>query len=214
MTNGVLILAGLLISSRLCAGATVPTSGAQRYTMDPAKSSLKFTAEQMGAAFDGSFHKFTASIAFSANDLAMSSFDVTVDPASADTQEEQRDGTLRGPDFFDVEHFKTAHFATTSFSKTTGGTFEAVGKLTLRDVTHDVKIAFSFTSRQEGAATVSYLVGGATLKRLDFGIGRGEYADPAAVGEVVKIKFNLRLVPAAQAPDKKIPTPPAPAQSK
>jgi polyisoprenoid-binding protein YceI len=215
MKKPVLVLSGALVMAwPLFSGATAPASGAQCYSMDPAKSSLSFTADQMGAPFEGRFHKFTASISFSAADLAASSFDVTVDPGSADTQEEQRDGTLRGSDFFDVEHFKTAHFATTSFSTTKTGTFAAIGKLTLRDVTRDVKIAFSFTSRKEGAATVSYLVGSANLKRLDFRFGRGEYEDTAAVGNDVKIKFNLRLLPAARPPDKKIPTPPVPPQTK
>ena len=60
---------------------------------------------------------------------------------------------------------------------------------------------------------MSYLVGGAHLKRLDFGIGRGEYTDTEAIGNDVEIKFNLRLLPAARVPDKKIPTPPAPSQA-
>jgi polyisoprenoid-binding protein YceI len=138
---------------------------------------------------------------------------VTVDPASVDTQEEQRDTALRGADLFDVEHFKSAHFVTSSFKKTGATTFEATGKLTLRDVTRDVRIAFSFTSRKEGGTDVSYLAGNASLKRLDFGVGRGEYADTEAVGNDVQIKYNLRLLPAAVPGTKKIPTPPAPPQT-
>jgi polyisoprenoid-binding protein YceI len=189
-------------------------AGAPSYSMDASKSTLGFVAEQTGGKFEGAFRKFQATIAFSATDLTTSRFDVSADPASADTQEEQRDTTLRGPDFFDVGHFKTAHFITTSFTRTAAGTFEATGKLTLRDVTRDVKIAFSFQSRKEGGAEVSYLTGSATLKRLDFGIGRGDYADSAAVGNDVLVKFNLRLVPAGEQARKTIPAPPKPEQSK
>ena len=201
------------LSALLLALPPLSNAAAPCYTMDAKKSSLTFSAEQMGAPFGGKFGKFSAAIRFDAADLAGSSFDVTVDIASADTQEAQRDGTLQGPDFLDVEHFKAARFVTTAITKTQAGSFAATGKLTLRSVTRDVTIAFGFTRRKEGAADVSYLAGSANLKRLDFGIGRGEYADTAVVGNDVRIKFNLRLLPAARPPDKKIPTPPARTQS-
>jgi polyisoprenoid-binding protein YceI len=199
----VILCATWLAGSALAAPAAAPC-----YTLDANRSVLRFVAEQLGAKFEGKFHKFEAKIAFSPDDLATSRFDVTVDPASADTQEEQRDTTLRGPDFFDVGHFKSAHFVTTAFHKLEAGNFEAAGKLTLRDVTRDVKIIFSFTTRKEGGAEVGYLVGNSSLKRLEFGIGRGDYADTEAVGDDVEIKFNLRLLPAPRPPDKKIPRTP------
>jgi polyisoprenoid-binding protein YceI len=199
----VILCATWLASSALAAPAAAPC-----YTLDSDRSVLRFVAEQMGAKFEGSFRRFQAKIAFSPDDLATSRFDVIVDPASADTQEEQRDATLHGPDFFDVEHFRSANFVTTAFRKLEAGNFEATGKLTLRDVTRDVKIIFSFTTRKEGGTEVGYLVGNSSLKRLDFGIGRGDYADTEAVGDDVEVKFNLRLLPAPRPPDKKIPRAP------
>jgi len=203
------ITAAVLLAVPLAACAAAPC-----YTLDAGRSSLGFVAEQTGGKFEGSFRSFQASIVFSAADLAASRFDVSVDLASADTQEAQRDATLRGEDFFDVARFKSAHFVTSSFTKTAAGTFTATGKLTLRDVTRDVQIAFSFQSRREGATDVSYLAGSTTLQRLDFGVGRGEYADTSAVGNDVTVKFNLRLLPARCPPLKKIPTPPTREQSK
>jgi polyisoprenoid-binding protein YceI len=186
-------------------------AAAPSYRTDSARSSLGFVAEQMGGKFDGSFRHFDATICFSPADLASSRFDVTVDPASVETQDAERNQTLVGPDFFDVAHFKTAHFVTTAFRAIDATHFEATGKLTLRDVTHDVKVVFTFTSRKEGADDIRYLAGTSDLKRLDFGVGRGEYKDTDAVGDAVQVKFNLRLLPPL--PDKKIPTTPTPAQS-
>jgi polyisoprenoid-binding protein YceI len=186
-------------------------AAAPSYRVDSAKSSLGFVAEQMGGKFEGSFHHFDAAICFSPADLASSRFDVTVDPASAETQDADRNQMLAGPDFFDVAHFKTAHFVTTAFHAIDATHFEATGKLTLRDVTRDVKIAFTFTARKEGVDDIRYLAGTSDLKRLEFGIGRGEYKDTDAVGDAVQVKFNLRLLPPL--PDKKIPTTPTPAQS-
>src|SRR5882762_3025810 len=125
MKNSLLLFcSACLLGATSSAAAAVPC-----YTVDATKSSLQFVGEQMGAKFDGSFRKFAAKISFSAQDLAASRFDVTVDPVSVDTQEEQRDTALKGPDFFDVAHFKTAHFVTNSMRKTGDSRFEATGKL-------------------------------------------------------------------------------------
>jgi polyisoprenoid-binding protein YceI len=204
-----LLLGALIVSAPLASHAA-----ARAYSMDATRSTLTFGADQMGAPFEGHFGKFSASIRFDAADMAGSQFDVTVDLASADTGEEQRNGTLLGPDFFDIANFKTAHYVTSAITKTKTGTYQATGKLTLRDVTRDVTIAFSFTSRKEGAVTAFYLVGSATLKRHDFGVGRGEYEDPESVGENVPVKFNLRLLPAAEPGKKQIPKKPTPSTSK
>ena len=176
--------------------ALAAQAAAPAYQVDSAKSSLGFSATQEGAKFDGSLRKFTAKISFSAADLAASSFDVTVDPASASTQDADRDGTLKGPDFFDVAKFKTAHYVTIAFSKVDATHFTATGKLTMRNVTRDVPIAFTFTERNEGGKKVAYLAGSANLKRLEFGLGQGDYADTASLADAVQVKFNLRLIQA------------------
>lgn len=170
-------------------------AAAVAYTVDSAKSTLGFTAEQEGAKFDGRFGKFTASIAFSASDLATSRFDVSVDPASAETQDADRNSTLKGADFFDVAKFPRAHFVTTGFSQVDATHFKATGQLTVRNVTREIAIAFTFTSRQEGAASVAYLTGTSSLKRLQFGLGQGDYADTDSLADEVQVKFNLRLLP-------------------
>jgi polyisoprenoid-binding protein YceI len=206
--RAVLTAIAALAAAPLAAGAS-----AQCYSMDASRSSLGFVAEQTGGKFEGSFRSFQATIAFAADDLAASRFDVIVDPASVDTQEAQRDETLRGADFFDVARFLSAHFVTSSFTPAAAGRFEAAGKLTLRDVTRDVKISFSFENRDQGGTAVSYLAGSATLQRLDFGIGRGDYADTSAVGNSVMVKFSLRLLPTACAAQKGIPPQPAREQS-
>lgn len=157
---------------------------------DPASSRLEFTGVQAGAPFKGSFRKFTAGVVFSPDALADARIDVVIDLASEDTGDEDRDGTIRGPDIFDVAHFPTAHYVTRSFSKTASG-YTALGSLTLRGVTKDVPIAFKFTQSGTGAS----LSGTADLKRLDFGVGRGDWKSTDQVADAVKIAFALALKP-------------------
>jgi polyisoprenoid-binding protein YceI len=185
---------GTGIAATLCAaviGAAVPrgAGAAGSFTADPATSRLEFTGVQAGAEFKGVFHKFTASVDFSPDALAAAKFDVVIDLSSEDTMDKDRDGTIRGADVFDVAHFPAAHYVTRVFSKTAAG-YTAVGSLTLRGVTKDVPIAFKFSPAAAGGATLS---GTAELKRLDFGVGQGDWKSTEWVADAVKVSFTLSL---------------------
>ena len=104
--------------------------------------------------------------------------------------DKDRDTTMRGPDIFDVAHCPTAHYVTRSVTKTAAG-YAAVGALTLRGVTKDVPIDFQFTPSRAGAK----LEGTAKLKRLDFGVGQGDWKSTEWVADEVKISFSLVLKP-------------------
>ena len=182
------------IAAALCAAvlsAALPrgAGAAGSFTADPATSRLAFTGVQAGAEFKGVFHKFTASVDFSPDALAAAKFDVVIDLSSEDTMDKDRDGTIRGADIFDVAHFPAAHYVARTFSKTAGG-YTAVGALTLRGVTKDVPIAFKFSPTAGGGAT---LTGTAELKRLDFGVGQGDWKSTEWVADVVKVSFTLNL---------------------
>ncbi len=83
---------------------------ATAWVTDPARSRLAFVATQAGGEFDGQFRHFSADIAFDPGDLAGSRFHVTIDTASADTQDETRDKALVGDDFFASGRWPTATF--------------------------------------------------------------------------------------------------------
>jgi polyisoprenoid-binding protein YceI len=172
----------------LCAGGPAARA-AGSYTADPS-SRLEFTGVQAGAEFQAVFHKFTAAIDFVPDAPANAHFDVTIDMGSVDSKDNDRDGTIRGGDIFDVAHFPTAHYVTKSVVKTAAG-YSAVGALTLHGVTRDVPIEFKFAPAGAGAT----LTGSAPLKRLDFGVGKGDWKSTDWVADQVKIAFTLNLKP-------------------
>jgi polyisoprenoid-binding protein YceI len=166
------------------------------WTADPAKSTLEFTFVQAGAASTGRFARFTANIDFAAANPAAGKFDVNIDIGSVDTRDKDRDTQLRAPDLFDVVKFPRAQFTASGFtSKGTG--FEGNGKLTLRGVSSEVPVAFTFETLTEGGQPVAYLKGTATVKRLQFGVGQGEWKSTEWVEDDVQVAFNLRLQPRA-----------------
>ena len=175
-------MAGLACTLGLAIAAT-------QWLMQPKESKLTFVGTQAGAEFEGVFDKFTADIKFDPKDLAGSRFDVKIDVASVNTQDSERDDTMKGSDLFDVKRWPTSHYVADKFTDRGGGKFSATGKLTLRDVTRDVPIEFTFEDKNGSA----WLKGSAKLKRIEFGVGQGEWKDTSTVANDVKIKFALLL---------------------
>lgn len=182
-------LAGRLVVGLSAALTALLAFAATQWSMQPKESKLTFVGVQAGAQFEGGFDKFTADIRFDANDLATSRFDVKIDTASVNTQDAERDDTLKSADLFDAKRFPTARYVADKFTAKGGNKYSATGKLTLRDVTKDVPIEFTFESKDGGA----WLKGTAKIKRLDFGVGQGEWKDTSTVGNDVQVRFALRL---------------------
>ncbi|HSE13270.1 MAG TPA: YceI family protein [Rudaea sp.] len=161
---------------------------ARDWQVDAAKSTLTFKETYQGEAFDGRFGKFTAAIAYDAADLASAKFDVTVDVASVDTQNSDRDDTLGTSDFFDSAKFPQAHFVTQSFAQAADGGVEAQGTLTIRNQSRPVTLKVHFVA-SGGTATLDV---DTTLRRLDFGLGAS--SDWDEIGKAVPVHGHLALI--------------------
>jgi polyisoprenoid-binding protein YceI len=183
----------LLAATILCIAQVSVAMAATPYAVDAGASQLGFIGNQSGGDFEGRFSKFTAKIAFADADLTGSSFDVDVDMSSVDTGDDDRDEALRGADLFDVSKFPKGHFVSTGFTRKAAGQYEAKGKLTIRDVTREVVVPFTFAPSNEGGKAGAALKGGLTLDRLDYGVGQGDWKDTTFVAKEVRVKFDLHL---------------------
>lgn len=177
-----------LIAPLVLALAVPGIASAADYAVQPASSKLGFTSSFQGQSFDGTFNKWTAAISYDAAKLATSKFDVDVDLASVKTGDNDRDGALPGADFFNVAKYPKAHFVTTGFRQN-GAQVVADGNLTLRGVTKPVSLNVTFKPQGTGAT----LDVSGSVKRLDFGVGGGDYADTSVIAADVKINAHLVL---------------------
>jgi polyisoprenoid-binding protein YceI len=168
------------------------TAATAHYGLDPAKSSLDFTFVQAGAANKGRFTRFQVALDLAADNAAVSRLDVTIEMSSADTGDQERDDTLKGADLFAVAKFPQAHFVASQINRTASG-YEAVGKLTIRGVTRDARVPFSFRTATENGAAVGYMSGKTSVRRLDYGVGQGDWKATDQVGNDVAVSFALRL---------------------
>jgi polyisoprenoid-binding protein YceI len=150
------------------------SAAAAEYRVQQDQSTLGFTATFQGAPFQGNFAQWHAAIRFDPAQLAKSRFDVSVDTTSASTGDGDRDSALPGADFFNATKYPQAHYVTTGFGPLDSSRVIAHGKLTLRGETHPLNLIVTFTPQADGTSLMDVT---GTLKRLDYGVGGGEYAD-------------------------------------
>jgi polyisoprenoid-binding protein YceI len=171
-----------------------PTAAASlpHWVQAPAGSSLTFTFDQAGAASKGSFKQFTTELAYDEKSPATGSLNVKVQIGSIDTQDQERNEMLVGADLFDAQKFPNAQYTANSLAKNSAGGVEAVGKLTLRGVTRDLRLPLKI----ERTAAGFTLSGETAIKRLDYGVGQGDWKATDGVGDEVKIQYKVALVKA------------------
>ena len=179
-------LAGGMIASAMAFAA--PAQAADLWNVNAAESAIAFTGKQLGADFNGAFEAFSATIAFSPDDLAGSSVEVLIDIASVNTQNGDRDSQIVSADWFNAGEWPTAKFVTKSFREVEPGAYEAVADLTIRDVTKEVVLPFDLVIT-DGVAEAA---GAVTIKRTDFGVGQGQWADVSQVGDDVTINITIK----------------------
>lgn len=148
---------------------------------------LGFTAQWNGEPVNGSFGKWSGNIFFSPEALEASRVDISIDLASVDTGDGQRDGTLTGSDFFDTARFAKASYRASSFTSLGGDRYRADGTLTLRGASKPVPLNFTLTINGDKARAR----GTARIDRTSFGVGQGDYASTAEIAGPVAISFDF-----------------------
>ena len=169
-----------LFASLLLAAALVP---AQAATLQPEKSDLSFTFKQMGVPVDGKFKKFEAQLDFDAKKPETGKIAFTVDLGSVSLGDPSFDHELAGTPWFDTKRNGKATFVSTAMKPTGPSKYDVAGKLTIKGASRDVVVPITVAS---GVAS-----GSVAIKRLDFKIGDGEWADTSVVANDVVVKFKL-----------------------
>ena len=169
------------------------------WTVEPQHSSIGFTVRHLGLSkVRGQFNRFSGQLEIGDDQLA-SSVEATIDLASIDTNNPDRDGHLQSTDFFSVEDHPEMRFRSTGV-RADGGDYVVDGELTVNGVTKPVALDLEF----HGVATDPY---GTTragfsatgqISRNDFGIDFQVPLDAGRVlvGDKVAIELEVQAVPA------------------
>lgn len=163
-------------------------------------SALTFSGSYQGEAFHGQFPGFQTRFRFDPADLGNARLDVTIPVAKATTKNDDYDGELRGSAFFDSAAFPQARYVATRFRALGDNRYAADGTLTLRGIGKPVTFTFTWTP---GANPT--LVGGAVVKRLDFEVGGGDWADTTLIPNEIKVGTKVVFKAQTAAPQTDAP---------
>lgn len=156
-----------------------------------AGSSLVFAGTYQGEVFTGRFPAFDTHLSFDPDHLDTSSLRVSIPLATATTANNDYDGEMRGASFFNAARFPTAQYIATGFRKLGDNRYAADGTLSLHGVSKPVILQFTWTP---GVRPV--LSGKATVRRLDFGVGSGDWADTDLIPDDIAVSTKVVLQPA------------------
>ena len=125
-------------------------------------SAITFTIKNAGITVDGSFSNLVADIKFDQLKPEEGNIKATVDSKTINTNNSMRDGHLSKPEYFDVEKFPNINLQSTKIARTGPITYNGTFNLTMKGVTKEVVIPFTFMKLPEkteliaAAATVEH----------------------------------------------------------
>jgi polyisoprenoid-binding protein YceI len=169
------------------------------WQLDASHSSIGFSVKHlMIATVKGSFGKYDVSFSGDEDNLSKATVTAKIETASINTGNDQRDGHLRSPDFFDAEKFPEITFTGTKIIGNAFGDFKLVGDLTIRGVTKEITLDATFEGRAKdpwGNARLGYAAKG-KINRSEFGLSWNQAleAGGVVVSDEVKISIDASFV--------------------
>ena len=169
------------------------------YTLDPAHTRIGFVARHaMVTKVRGSFDEFAGTAVLDGANPANSRVEVTIEAASIDTRNAQRDEHLRGNDFLAMQEYPKITFASTGVRQAGETTFEVTGDLTIKGVTNEITIPFEF----EGSAKDPFgnqrvgFEGSVTINRRDYGVTWNAALEGGGVlvSDKVTLEFEISAI--------------------
>ena len=118
---------------------TAPNTAVSTWNVDSVHSGAEFKVKHMMISnVKGQFTGVSGKLSLDEADITKSTIEATIDAASINTREEQRDAHLKSADFFDVEKYPTLSFKSTRVTKKDEGELAVEGELTIHGVTRNV----------------------------------------------------------------------------
>jgi len=183
---------GLLV---LAAAAAQARQKAPEWKIDPDHTSFTFTIRHILGDVPGNFDKFSGKVVFDPQNLDDSFFDVTVKTASVNTGVTKRDEHLRGADFFDVKRYPDMRFVSTEIVHKQGDAYLAKGKLTIKNETREVEIAFAFRGVKDNPMVQGAKVAGFRFEfpvvLADYKVSDGRFTRMGLVGDTAQVVVNM-----------------------
>jgi len=173
-------------------------AAATRWVLDPTHSEVQFKIKHLViSTVTGSFKSFQGSMQSAGDDaFENAQLEFSLDVDSIDTNQEQRDGHLKGEEFFDVAQFPTIKFESTAFVRK-GDSFQVTGNITMKNVTKPVTLEAEYGGSAVdfyGNHKAGFEVTG-KINRKEFGLTWGAVTEAGSIvlGDDVKLIANVQF---------------------
>jgi len=172
----------------LLAALAAPAAHAVEYrAVLPKQSTIHFEFRQMGVPVKGGFKRFTTQMVFDPAKPEAARAQVEIDLASIDAGSAEADDESAGKLWFNRSAYPKATFVSSQVRAVGNNRYEMRGTLTLKGRSRDMVVPVTYAPGHSAAI----FDGGFILKRLDFGIGEGMWADVATVANEVSVTFRI-----------------------
>jgi polyisoprenoid-binding protein YceI len=176
------------------------TTATRTYKIDKAHSEATFQVRYLLTKVRGRFSDFDGTIQFDEANPEKSTIDVTIQAASIDTNEADRDKHLRSGDFFSVEEFNSITFKSKRITKRSADTYDMVGDLTMHGVTKELTLPVTHLGAGKdpwGRDKIGFETE-VTLNRKDFGLSWNTALEAGGflIGDDVKVSVSVQGVAA------------------
>ncbi len=178
--------------------AQIATKTARAYTMDKAHSEVTFQVRHLLTKVRGRFSDFAGTVHLDEQVPENSSVLLTIDAASVDTNNADRDQHLRSDDFFAVATYPTITFDSSRVVRTSAETYDVTGTLTIRGVARDVTLPVTYlgTAKDPWDNARAGFETDLTINRKDFGLLWNAALETGGflVGDEVRISLSIQAI--------------------
>ncbi|CAK0746708.1 Lipid/polyisoprenoid-binding YceI-like domain-containing protein [Gammaproteobacteria bacterium] len=155
------------------------------------QSNLTFAPRLMGVPVEGRFNRFSSQLTFDPQLPDHAKISLVVDLASIDAGSQEANDEVIGQTWLNIKTFPTATFVSDQVKTLGANRFEVTGKLAIKGKTHTVSVPFTYKTEEKRGVFDGEFV----LKRADFAIGEGQWADFETIANEIQIHFHVVATP-------------------
>ncbi len=171
------------------------------YAIDPAHSEASFSVRHLITKVRGGFSDFSGTLVYDEANPTASTVTFTIQAASIDTHQKDRDAHLRSADFFETDTYPTITFVSTRIQASGGDRYAVSGRFTIKDVTREITLPVTLLGKASdpwGNERIAFEAE-YKLNRKDYGLSWNAALETGGflVGDDVTITLSVQAVPAS-----------------
>lgn len=164
------------------------------WKIDTAHSEIKFKVKHLVVStVTGQFNVFNGTVESDKPDFSDAKISFEADVNSVDTKNEQRDGHLKSPDFFDAANYPKLTFVSKSVKKKSDDEYQVVGDMTIRGTTKEItlNVTYNGTVKGFGGVDVAGFEITGKLNRFDFGLQWNALTEVGGIVVADEVKLDI-----------------------